>query len=136
MQSSSLGHVHEHLLLRLASLVFDPSNTATSQRERSLLIRKIAGFYQPTQAVWKCLFRLEATRTLSPTDGQVVNEIYEQWRRFDEKEATVTWAEWAFRNGRVLEAQNRIIEARCTIGSDEAADLERQWSLILDANRS
>lgn len=134
--SITLNDVHENLLLRLVTLMFNSGDITVPATERYGCLQKVIRLYKPTRIVWARMFQLEASRQDSASDKQILTTVYEQWRQFDPTTATLALAQWALSAGEVVEAQKKVAEARSSMNPAEGLDFERRWTQLLQQGTS
>jgi U3 small nucleolar RNA-associated protein 6 len=113
----SFRTVHNGLLAHLASLTLSaPSALA---RSRLTFIRTLTTSYLPDASTYAACFALEAARA-EDADADVLEAVYEAWRRRDVVRASLAWAGWLLeRKGSGREAAEVVGRARAEVAGEE-----------------
>lgn len=97
------------------------SQPGMAPAERAADVRRMARDWFPTGRVWAEVFTREDER-------EVLEAVYDLWRRMDGVEACTAWARWLIEHGDGARAVEVIRGARGWLGADDREEVERRWA--------
>ncbi|KAL0581821.1 U3 snoRNP protein [Marasmius crinis-equi] len=133
MRDSALQDVHEALLLSYVSSMSAPETDPTGVEPRlgnaasrtetwKDGVRHMQRTCHPTRKVWQKAFMLSKQGAVGEA---VLREIYESWRRVDEIDATVEWAQYLSEKGEGKEAMQVVLRSK-------NSTVEERWAQLME----